>query len=86
MIADAKPTGCRIDVKCSALLPEQVLNLKIPMIKGGSSPKEKKERYKRYLQPHALDPRKVTEIDALEVYYPGGIAGFLDNCLGAKVL
>jgi len=29
----------------------------------------------------SLDPGKMAELDALEVYYPGGVAAFLEDAL-----
>lgn len=87
-IARAKPQGCDADIKlkCIGLLPEQIsqLNiplLKIPMVQKGPKSKDEQERFKRYLKPHLPDSKKMAEIDALEAHYPGGIAGFLEECL-----
>jgi len=82
-IAESKPSGSNADisVKCIGLLPEHVLELKIPMVRGSPDSKENKDKFKKYLKSHALDPKKMAELDALEVYYSGGIAGFLDECL-----
>jgi hypothetical protein len=68
-------------LKCIGLKPDQVLELKIPMVQGRADSKENRDLFKMYLKPHSLDPRKMAELDALEVYYPGGIAGFLDKSL-----
>ena len=51
------------------------------MVQNRLNSKEDQERFKRHLKSHSLDPKKMAELDALEVYYPGGIAGFLDKCL-----
>jgi hypothetical protein len=82
-IANLKPPGCNSDirVKCVGLKPDQVMELKIPMVSGSIDSKENQERFKRYLKSHSFDPKKMAELDALEVYYPGGIAGFLDKFL-----
>lgn len=80
------PEG-HIEVKRLGLLPEQVLDLKIPMIRAGwesrqkNECKQRREEFRRYLQPFGLDWRGAAEIDALEVHYPGGIAAFLDEML-----
>jgi hypothetical protein len=42
---------------------------------------EGQEKYKHFLKPYALDAKGMAELDALEVYYPGGIAGFLEDAL-----
>jgi hypothetical protein len=83
MIAKSKPQGSNADirVKCIALRPDQVIDLKIPLVQGSIDSKEKQERFKRYLKSLSFDPKKMAELDALEVYYPGGIAGFLDKSL-----
>jgi len=82
-IAGAKPLRSNLDLKlkCIGLLPEQILTLKIPMVQNRPNSEENQERFKRYLKSHSLDSKKMAELDALEVYYPGGIAGFVDDCL-----
>ncbi len=82
-IAKSMPPGSNADIrlKCIGLKPDQVMELKIPLVQGIIDSKENQERFKRYLKPHSLDPRKMAELDALEVYHPGGIAGFLDEYL-----
>ena len=62
-------------------MPEQVGELKIPLVRGDRGQKEEEDRYGRYLKKCILDPRKMAELDALEVYYPGGIAAFLNDAL-----
>ena len=47
--------------------------------------KEDHNRFKSYLKPYPIDPRKMAELDCLEVYYPEGVAGFLNESL-AKYL
>jgi len=80
-IAKSLPSGrnAEIRLKCIGLKPDQVMELKIPLVQGTIDSKENQERFKRYLKPHSLDPRKMAELDALEVYHPGGIAGFLEE-------
>jgi hypothetical protein len=82
-IAESAPPGSLADtrLKCIGLKPDQVPELKIPMVQGRADSKENRELFKMYLKPYSLDPRKMAELDALEVYYPGGIAGFLDKSL-----
>lgn len=79
-IAESGPCG-GIELKRIGLLPEQVLELKLPMVRATVGSKEERERFKRYLKPYQLDPKKMVELDALEVYYPGGISAFLDASL-----
>ncbi len=80
-IENARPPKSNADIrlKSIALLPEQVLEMKIPMVAGKSNSKENKDKFKKYLKSYSLDHKKMAELDALEVYYPGGVAGFLDN-------
>lgn len=79
-IARLKPSGrCDIRVKQIALTPQQVIDLKIPMVHGERCSKEAKDRYKECLEPYGLDHKKMAELDALEVFYPGGIAKLVDD-------
>ena len=82
-IAGAKPsTGSRdIKLNCLGLKPEQVLDMKLPLVNANIYSKEDQNRFKSYLKPHHIDPRKMAELDCLEVYYPEGIAGFLNDAL-----
>lgn len=70
-----------IKLECIGLKPEQVLDLRLPLVSANSNSKEDQNRFKRYLKPYQIDPRKMVELDCLEVHYPGGIAGFLDELL-----
>jgi hypothetical protein len=83
MIEESRPSGSSVDLrlKCIGTLPEQVVGLKLPMIHASIGSKEEQERYKRYLKSRAIDPQKMVELDAFEVYYLGGIAGFLNETL-----
>jgi hypothetical protein len=80
-----KASNLKIRVQSIGLLPEQIPELKIPMIRANKA-KENKDKFKKYLEPFSLDPRNMGEIDALEIHYPGGIAAYLDKILGRKVL
>jgi hypothetical protein len=73
--------GMDIRLKCIGLNPEQVLVLKMPEVRASINSKEDREKYKRHLKSQSMDPKNMVELDALEVYYPGGIAGFLDEIL-----
>jgi hypothetical protein len=82
-IARARPSENNIDIrmKCIGIKPEQIPELKLPMVQASADSKENQDRFKSYLKSHDIDPRKIVELDALEVYHPGGIAGFLDKFL-----
>lgn len=79
-IADGK-SGGDIRVKRIGLTPEQVLNLEIPPQVLGERRAKDEALYRGYLKPYGLNPRRMAELDALEVYYPGGIAGFINSAL-----
>jgi hypothetical protein len=70
-----------IKLKCVGLKPEQISELKLPGIRASINSKEDRERFKRHLKSQSLNPKNMVELDALEVYYPGGIAAFLDEIL-----
>jgi hypothetical protein len=89
----------KIEIRRLGLTPEQVIELKLPMYPEGaagaeasadagidvsrSKSKEHRSRYKTCLKPHGLNPKHKTELDALEVYYPGGISGFVRDELSS---
>ena len=70
-----------ITVHRAGLNPEQVLQWKVPMLSQEKGSKDALKEYRRYLQPYGLDHKKMAELDALEAYYPRGIAGFCDDLL-----
>jgi hypothetical protein len=70
-----------IKLKCIGLTPEQVLDLKLPLVAANTNSKDDQNRFKRYLKPYPIDPKKMAELDSLDVHYPEGIAGFLDEAL-----
>ncbi len=74
-------TGWSIRMKHIGMTSEKVLELKIPMVPGRKSTKENQKKYRNFLAPYGLSDKRMTELDALEVYYPGGIAGFVDKIL-----
>jgi len=86
-IAMARPSTGNMDLKlkCIGLKPEQVIDLLLPLVNANINSKEDQNRFKRYLKPYPIDPRKMAELDCLEVNYPEGIAGFLSDSL-AKYL
>lgn len=82
-IVQAKPStgGPDIRLECIGLKPEQVLHLKLPLVNANLNLKEDQKRFKRYLKPYPIDPRKMAELDCLEANYPEGVAGFLNESL-----
>jgi hypothetical protein len=81
----AMPSPSTIDadikLKCVGLEPQQILDFKIPMVSVSYGSKRDNDQFKRYLKSYSLKPGKMSELDALEIFFPGGIAGFLDKCL-----
>ncbi len=73
--------GRDIRLKHIALTPEQVLEQRIPMVPGEKGTKKRDDLFKRYLRPYRLDSSRMAELDALEAYYPKGIAGFVEDVL-----
>jgi hypothetical protein len=82
-IAQSSPANKDMDIrlKCIGLKPEQVLELKLPAVRVSIKSKEARQKYERHLKSQNMNPKDMVELDALEVYYPGGIAGFLDEIL-----
>lgn len=81
-IGKEKPAGeWDIRLKRIGLTPEQVLNLGIPQVAGEKSRSVDVAYFRKYIEPYRLNPKRMSELDALEVYYPGGIAAFIDDAL-----
>jgi hypothetical protein len=83
-IANARPF-MDIKLKCIGLKPEQVLGLKLPLVNANINSKDDQNSFKRYLKPYPIDPRKMAELDCLEVHYPEGVAGFLNEVLAKYI-
>jgi hypothetical protein len=86
IINETKPAGQSIEVMHIGVIPEQVLRLNIPtvpipMVLAKKVSREEQKNYKSYLKPCGLSDKRMAELDALEVYYPGGIAGFVEDAL-----
>lgn len=75
------PDAPEITIHRGGLSPEQVLQWKIPMISQEKGSKEASKQFKKYLQAYGLDHNRMAELDALEAFYPRGIAGFCDDLL-----
>jgi hypothetical protein len=71
----------KFQVKRIGLTPEQVLELEIPMVSAKKGSREDHKKYKSYLKPCSLSDKRMAELDALEVYYPGGIVRFVDEAI-----
>jgi hypothetical protein len=71
--------GRQMDIKlrCIGLKPEQVLDLRLPLVNAKSN----SNRFENYLKPYYIDPRKMAELDCLEAHYPEGVAGFLNEAI-----
>ena len=81
-IADSRrEETSEIRVLRGALTPEQVLQWRVPMVSQKKSRSEAQREYKKYLMDYRMSQHKMAELDALEVYYPKGIAGFCDDLL-----
>jgi len=70
-----------IQIRKMGLTPQQVIDLGIPMVQAEKAEKHRQDRYKKYLKPYGLDPKRMAELDALEVYYSKGISGFVEDKL-----
>lgn len=70
-----------IRVHRAGLTPEQVLRWSIPMVSQEKGSKEVSRQYKTHIQAYGLDHKKMAELDALEAFYPKGMAGFCEDLL-----
>lgn len=73
--------GKDIRVKRIGLTPKQVLDLEIPMVRGEQGAREDRKIYEAYIKPYNLSRKRMAEIDALEAYYPGGLARFVEEAI-----
>ena len=64
-----------------ALTPEQGVEMNIPMVPDVAAKKMQQRLFQKYLKPYRLNSRRMAELDALEAYYPGGLAGFVKEAL-----
>ncbi|MCU0637549.1 MAG: hypothetical protein MUE87_02870 [Methanothrix sp.] len=81
IVKASHPGTPEIKVQKGGLTPEQVLRWKIPLVLGEKVSKEAEKEFKKYIRTYGLNPKKMAELDALEVFYPRGIAGFCDDLL-----
>ncbi len=68
-------------VKRIGLTPKQVFDLKIPMVRGEQGARNERKEYETYLKPHDFSSKRMAELDALEAYYQGGLAEFVDEAI-----
>lgn len=73
----------RIKVKRIALTPEQVVRMKVPMVRANIRKEHK--AYMDMLRRAGLEGHMIAELDAIEVIHPGGIAGFLEELISEHV-
>lgn len=73
----------RLDIKVRriGLTPAQVVEYQIPMVDRKDGEKSNQELYRAYVSACGLDYTKKAELDALERYYPDGVAGFVESWL-----
>jgi hypothetical protein len=79
------PDKPNIQVKRIGLYPEQVVDLGIPMVPAKTTERRLQERFKNHLKPFRLDPRRMAELDALKVYHPQGLSGFVAEALSEQI-
>jgi hypothetical protein len=75
-----------IRIEKMGMTPQQVVDFRIPMVPGKKAEKHIQDRYKKYLKPYGLEPKRMAELDALEVYYSRGISGFVEDKLSESFL
>lgn len=68
-------------VKRIGLTPKQVSDLKIPMVLGEQGARKERKEYETYLKPYDFSRKRMAELDALEAYYQGGLAEFVDEAI-----
>ena len=73
--------GKDIRVKRIGLTPKQVFDLDIPMVKGEQGAREDRKMYETYIKPYDFSRKRMAELDALEAYYQGGLAEFIEETL-----
>lgn len=73
--------GKDIRIKRIGLTPKQVFDLGIPMVWGEQGGREDRKIYEAYLKPYDFSRKRMAELDALEAYYPGGLARFVEEAI-----
>lgn len=86
ILEDEAFTGTDVRVQHLAINPMQVARIGMPMVPSRKASRDELKLYKRYLRPYDLDHRRMTELDALEALFPGGMAGFVDRMLAQSSL
>lgn len=73
--------GKDIRVKRIGLTPKQVFDLDIPVVRGEPGAREDRKTYEAYIKPYNFSRKRMAEIDALEAYYQGGLARFVEEAI-----
>ncbi|MGD0952448.1 MAG: hypothetical protein ABR985_08640 [Methanotrichaceae archaeon] len=73
----------RLDIRVRriGLKPEQVVEHQIPLVPRKDTEKSNNGLYKAYVGAYGLNQDMKAELDALERYYPGGVAAFASSWL-----
>lgn len=74
-----------VQVVSAGITPQQALDLNLPQVSQMKGPRDIQREYRRHLKPQGLDDRRMVELDALEVLYPGGLAAFADRILSSRM-
>jgi len=74
-------SGIDIRIRRIGLAPEQVVEYLIPLVPRKDGEKANEREFAEYVGRQGLDPAKKAELDALERYYPGGVAAFVEKWL-----
>jgi hypothetical protein len=70
-----------IRVRRIGLTPQQVIDNQIQLVDRKDTEKANNSLYEAYVGKYGLELNKKAELDALERYYPGGVAAFVEEWL-----
>jgi hypothetical protein len=51
------------------------------MVRGEQGARKERKEYEAYLKPYDFSSKRMAELDALEAYYQGGLAEFVDKAI-----
>ncbi|VVB63077.1 Uncharacterised protein [uncultured archaeon] len=51
------------------------------MVRGEQGDREDRKIYETYIKPYGFSRKRMAELDALEAYYQGGLAKFVEEAL-----